>query len=167
MKIGVLSDTHMPRYGRTLPRPVYEAFEGVDLILHAGDWQTLDVYDELAAIAPVEGVTGNTDGWELYDRFGAKKLLELGGFRIGLVHGHEGRARTTEGRAQEAFRDEQPDAIVFGHSHIPMNRTEEGILLFNPGSPTDKRRQPRYSCGILELGTELKARHIYFDKEEN
>lgn len=165
MKVGVISDTHMPRFAKQLPKAVREGLEGVDLILHAGDWQSMWVYDELSLIAPVEGVAGNTDGWDIYDRFGRRKVIQLGGFKIGLVHG-DGVGKTTEIRAFEAFKEDAVDAVIFGHSHVPLNIRHEGVLLFNPGSPTDKRRQPLYSFGLMTLGEEIKAEHVFFESKD-
>ncbi|HET7521973.1 MAG TPA: metallophosphoesterase [Bacillales bacterium] len=162
MKIGVVSDTHMPRYGKQLPDIVRQGLLGTDLILHAGDWQTLDVYEQFREIAPVEGVAGNVDGEEIVRTFGYKKLLELEGFRIGLVHGHRGRGNTTPERARKAFSGDEVDIIVFGHSHIPFHEKVGGVPLFNPGSPTDKRRQPRFSYGILTLRRKIMAEHVYY-----
>ncbi|MCC3377775.1 metallophosphoesterase, partial [Cohnella sp. REN36] len=87
-----------------------------------------------------------------------KKVLTFGKYRIGLVHG-DGKSKTTERRAVDAFAKEDVHIIIFGHSHIPLLRWHEGRLLFNPGSPTDKRRQPQFSYGILELGNEVNATH--------
>jgi hypothetical protein len=163
--VGILSDTHLPARGKQLPETLLERFRGADLILHAGDWLNMDVYETLSALAPVEGVAGNGDGDDIVRRFGKKKLLELAGIRVGLVHGHEGPGRTTPERAFAAFRVEKPDLVVFGHSHIPYLSEAEGTLLFNPGSPTDKRRQPRYSFGILTIRNgQFSVEHCYFDK---
>lgn len=166
MKIGVVSDTHMPGHAKQLPKTLREGIAGVDLIIHAGDWQTLDVYRQFREIAPVEGVTGNVDGAEILKQFRYKKLLELAGFRIGVVHGHIGHGKTTPERARGIFENEDVDLIIFGHSHIPFDGEVDGIRLFNPGSPTDKRRQPRFSYGILELGENLTARHVYYENKE-
>nr|WP_316047281.1 metallophosphoesterase family protein [Planococcus glaciei] len=84
--------------------------------------------------------------------------------KVGVIHG-DGSRKTTEQRAFEAFAEEQVDIIVFGHSHIPVMREVDGITLFNPGSPTDKRKQPQYSFGLLEIGDTWNLRHIFFDKE--
>lgn len=162
MKLGIVSDTHMPRSAKTLPKALVEGFQGVDKILHAGDWQSMWVYDELSLIAPVEGVAGNTDGWDIVDRFGQKKILNLNGWTIGLIHG-DGISQTTEKRAYNAFQGEGVDLIVFGHSHIPLNVEYGGVILFNPGSPTDKRRQPQYSFGLITLGETIQAEHVFFD----
>lgn len=163
MRIGVISDTHLRSGGRGLPAKLLEGLEGADLILHAGDWMTLDILYELEAVAPVEGVAGNNDGFDIIDRFGFSKILELNGFRIGLTHGHQGYKQTPL-NALDAFKDEAVDTIVFGHSHIPFNKDMNGIRLFNPGSPTDKRRQPQYSYGFLyldEVGKEMTAEILY------
>lgn len=162
IKIGIISDTHMPGRGRKLPESLIESFRGVDAILHAGDWLTMDVYEQLAALAPTDGVSGNGDGDDIVRRFGWKKLLEIGGVRIGIVHGHEGPGKTTPERALLAFRGERPDLIVFGHSHIPYHQREGPTLLFNPGSPTDKRRQPHGSYGIVTIRDgSIEAEHRF------
>lgn len=168
MIIGVISDTHMPRSAKRLPAAVIEAFGGVDLILHLGDWVTLDVYEQLAALAPVEGIAGNNDPGEIIDRFGHRKILTLGTYRVGLVHGHTPFAgRSTEEKAQLSFREDEVDAILFGHSHQPLLKQENGVLLFNPGSATDKRRESRYSIGLLQLNEDgIEARHIFYDSKE-
>jgi hypothetical protein len=162
--IGVLSDTHIPARGKQLPDVLLARFREVDVILHAGDWISVDVYAKLSRLAPVDGVAGNVDGEEILNRFGKKKRLQFEGVRIGMVHGHEGIGRTTPERAFSVFREERPDLIIFGHSHIPYLAKMENTLLFNPGSPTDKRGQPRYSFGIVTIsGGLISAEHIYFD----
>ena len=161
MIIGVLSDTHIPRRAKTLPLALLNAFEGVDHIIHAGDILSLDVIRQLDELAPVTAVAGNVDPPETKGRFGEKTILTLGDFRIGVVHGH-GKGGSTVSRAFAAFQGEAVDCIVFGHSHIPYNQYHDGILMFNPGSPTDKRRCSRFSFGMIELSDSLKASHIYF-----
>jgi uncharacterized protein len=162
MRIGVVSDTHIPARARALPPALFTLLEGVDLILHAGDLVEEQVLEELAAIAPVEAVAGNMDSFELQLKLGKKKILEADGFRIGLVHGDIGRDRSrTPQRALDTFRGDRVHCVVFGHSHQPYRQSEGGVLLFNPGSPTDRRREPRHSCGILTLGETIDAEHIY------
>jgi len=165
MRIGIISDTHMPARGRKLPDALAQGLQGVDLILHAGDWTDPRVADELEKIAPVDGIAGNNDGAEIRIRFGTLKLLHLKGKKIGMIHG-DGFRMSAERRAREAFRNVNPDLIIFGHSHVPYKEVLDGVLMFNPGSPTDKRRQPRYSYGILELNdVGLSVRHhFYTDK---
>ena len=163
-KIIILSDTHISARAGKLPKTLLAACEEADLILHAGDWQTLDVFFELSAYAETVGVAGNVDPWEIVDRFGKKKIITVENLKIGIVHG-DGIGKTTEQRALEAFGNDEVDLIIFGHSHIPLIKETAGATLFNPGSPTDKRMQPQYSYGILETGEEWTLRHIFFDKE--
>ncbi len=163
-KVIVLSDTHIPARAKSLPKILLQACEEADLILHAGDWQNLDVFFELSAYAETIGVAGNVDPWEIVDRFGKKKTVTVENLKIGMVHG-DGTGKTTEQRAFDAFSDEKVDIILFGHSHVPLKKEIDGVTLFNPGSPTDKRRQPQYSFGVLEIGEEWSLQHIFFDKE--
>ncbi|MBT2710898.1 metallophosphoesterase [Pseudomonas sp. ISL-84] len=159
-----MSDTHMPKKAKKLPSVLMRELNGCDLIIHAGDWQTIDVYHEFKTFAPVEGVYGNTDSEEICGLFRESLLLEIKGYKIGVVHGH-GQGKTTEKRSIAAFGNERVDCIIFGHSHIPVNKDESGLTLFNPGSPTDKRRQPQYSFGIMEIEDKMHLRHIFYDSK--
>ena len=161
MKMVVLSDTHLPKRKRGLPQRVIDELTNVDMIIHAGDWQTIDVYHQLQTYGEVEGVYGNVDDEEIIELLPAKKIIEAGGFRFGITHGH-GTGRTTEKRAIEAFEGEKVDCIIFGHSHIPVLRYEGDILIFNPGSPTDKRKQKMFSFGLITISDKIAAEHIYF-----
>ncbi|WP_053217131.1 metallophosphoesterase family protein [Virgibacillus senegalensis] len=163
MQIVILSDTHMPRMAKKLPRQLITGLERADLILHAGDWQTIEVLEELQQYAPVIGVIGNVDGPELKERLGKKEWIVRNGITIGITHG-DGKGGTTEKRALTAFQTDSVDIIVFGHSHIPLLKQVNGITLFNPGSPTDKRRQPQFSYGILQLTeTSFELKHVFFE----
>ncbi|MFD0697034.1 metallophosphoesterase family protein [Paenibacillus sp. GCM10027628] len=164
MRIGIISDTHLSDRVEKLPDALVQGLQGVELILHAGDWTSPRVIELVEQIAPCEGVAGNNDGPDIVGRFGHKKLLSLGGFRIGLIHG-DGYRKTTEERAREAFLTQRPDIVIFGHSHIPFQHTIDGIFMFNPGSPTDKRRQPRYSYGIIELSETIDAQIYFYDSK--
>ncbi|MCZ8515913.1 metallophosphoesterase family protein [Paenibacillus filicis] len=164
MRIGVVSDTHMYSRAKALPAALVRGLVGVDLILHAGDWVDEEVVDLFLAIAPVEAIAGNNDGPSLVRRFGRRKELTLGGKKIGMVHGDGG--RQTAETAFHSFKAAPVDLIVFGHSHIPYLERRGGVLLFNPGSPTDKRRQPKYSFGIVTLGETITAEHHYYDSKE-
>lgn len=148
-RIGVLSDTHMPRRAAGYPEALLQAFRGVDLILHAGDLTTLRALEPLRALAPVVAVAGNTDDAAVRAALPTHRVIEAGGYRIGLTHGHLGPGATTPERARNTFSDVH--VVVFGHSHAPCCEQREGVLLFNPGSPTDRRAQPLFSCGILHL----------------
>jgi putative phosphoesterase len=168
VRIVVVSDTHMPRMAKSLPpRLARELANHTDLILHAGDWTGEEVYEQLVRYAPVEGVAGNNDGEPLIARYGLRKKLVCGEVRIGLVHGHGPNLRlTAEHRAAVAFEAGEVDIVVFGHSHIPVFKKQGGMLMFNPGSPTDKRRQKQYSFGIIEVeGRDIRASHVFYDSK--
>ncbi|MGF2616683.1 metallophosphoesterase family protein [Rossellomorea vietnamensis] len=160
MRIVVISDTHMPNKGKELPDRLISELKNADLIIHGGDWNSLDVHERLKRFGRVEGVYGNTDSQEIKSQFPRKQVLKAGSFSIGIVHG-DGRGKTTEKRVLDEF-DEKPDIIIFGHSHIPYLRFEQGTLLFNPGSATDKRKQPYYSFGVLEIDDEIKSYHVFY-----
>ena len=149
MKVAVLADTHAPRYWKACPPEVARRLDGVDLILHAGDVCRAWVLEELAAFAPVRAVLGNNDDPDV-GAWGAPETLELDldGLAVAMVHD----AGPAAGRARR-LRRRFPTAelVVFGHSHIPLDGTGEGVRIFNPGSPTDKRRQPRGTMGLLRV----------------
>ncbi|MBA2174742.1 metallophosphoesterase [Halobacillus locisalis] len=161
MKIVVLSDTHMPKKAKHLPDRLLKELPDADHIIHAGDWQTLEVYDHLKTFAPVHGVYGNVDGEEIESQFPYKQILEFEGRRIGLIHGH-GEKKTTEKRVIEAFEDEELDLIIFGHSHLPLVRYVNKMMLFNPGSVTDKRKLPCFSFGIITIDEDLHTEHVFY-----
>lgn len=162
MKVVIVSDTHMPKKGNSLPEKLLKELETVDHIIHAGDWSTIEVYEKLASYAPVTGIQGNVEEDEIMDKFPDKQLLTLNGYTIGIVHGH-GSGKTTEGRAFDAFINDSVDIIVFGHSHIPLLRYFKKRLLINPGSPTDKRTNPYYSFVVMNLNEEIEVKHIFFN----
>lgn len=149
MRVAVLSDTHAPRYWKSCPPAVARVLEHVEVILHAGDVCTPAVLDELSAWAPVHAVRGNNDGPDVA-AWGAPDTLalELAGLPVAMVHDSGARV----GRPAR-LRRRFPDArlVVFGHSHIPLNEEHDGQRIFNPGSPTDKRRQPRGTVGLLRI----------------
>ena len=155
MRVALISDTHLPRFGRRLPRALVDGFaaERIERIIHAGDWTDPIAVDLLEAIANVDGVAGNNDGPALHARFGTQLVLTVDGVRLGVTHGHLGPGATTRDRALQAFADEPGlDAIVFGHSHIPLvERLDGGTWLVNPGSPTDKRHQPLFTWAVLTI----------------
>ncbi|WP_078428320.1 metallophosphoesterase family protein [Alkalihalobacterium alkalinitrilicum] len=160
MKIVVLSDTHMPKKAKTYPSQLVTDLQSAQLIIHAGDWQTAQVYEQLSQYSQVVGVTGNVDNEEIQQLFGEKLVLPIGPFKIGVVHGH-GQKLTTEKRALAAFKNDDVDCIIYGHSHIPVLKKVNDILLFNPGSVTDKRRQPNFSYGVLTIGKTIEAEHVF------
>lgn len=168
MRVGIVSDTHMTRMSKALPQVLTKEFSKVDLILHLGDWVAMEVYEQLSALAPVEGIAGNNDGEEIIRRFGERKVIELDGVRIGMVHGHTPYSgKGTDGNALKAFSGVELNCILFGHSHQPLLRKENGILLFNPGSPTDKRREKLYSFGLMDIDQgKVNARHVLYDSKK-
>lgn len=143
--LGVISDTHIPEF-KALPEAVWTHFAGVELIIHAGDLSRLAVINQLEALAPVVAVQGNIEEEEVVRALPVKREFLVGGCRIGLVH----ILGNAHNRAKIA-RQEFPTArcVVFGHSHTPYNQEHDGQLLFNPGSATDRRRQPTCSLGLL------------------
>jgi uncharacterized protein len=160
MRIAVLADTHAPRRWKRCPPAVAERLEGVDLVLHAGDVCRAEVLEELSAFAPVRAVLGNNDTPDVA-AWGAPATLtmDLHGLRVGMVH-DAGPAKGRGRRMRRLF----PDAglVVFGHSHIPLDLDDDGVRLFNPGSPTDRRRQPHGTVGLLRVaaGELLEARIV-------
>jgi putative phosphoesterase len=151
--VAVVSDSHLPRFGRRLPAALIEVLTAAApaLILHLGDHTDGTAVEELAAIAPVEAVAGNNDPPELVARFGVTREVAVGRVRVGLTHGHLGRGRTTPDRALATFTGREVDVVAFGHSHIPLVEWRGDVLLVNPGSPTDRRRQPRPTIALLDV----------------
>lgn len=149
MDLLLLADTHVPRRARDLPPVVWEAVDAADVVLHAGDWVDVALLDALEARARrVVGCWGNNDGPDLRARLPEVARAELGGVRFAVVH-ETGPAAGREARCAAAYPD--TDVLVFGHSHIPWDTVAPGgPRLLNPGSPTDRRRQP--------TGTYLTAR---------
>jgi putative phosphoesterase len=141
MKILLTADTHVPKRARDLPEPLWRAIGAADVVIHAGDWVDVALLDELQArAARLIGVYGNNDGPPLRARLPEVARVELAGLRLAVVH-ETGAAAGRERRCAERFPD--ADVLVFGHSHIPWDSVAPGGLrLINPGSPTDRRRQP-------------------------
>ncbi len=139
---------------------------GVELILHLGDHTSLDVATLFGAIAPFEAVAGNNDEDDVVRRWGRRRIVGLGQARLGMVHGDQGRSRTTPDRAIEAFAGEPVDAVLFGHSHLPLCERRDGLLLLNPGSPTDRRRNAACSWALLDVAPDgtLSAELRSFDR---
>jgi putative phosphoesterase len=163
MQVVVLADTHAPRRWKSCPPAVAAWLRQADVILHAGDVCVAAVLDELAEYAPVQAVVGNNDSTDVTE-WGARPTLEieLAGLKVAMIHdagAADGRLR----RMRTTFP--QADVVVYGHSHIPLDVREQGFRIFNPGSPTDRRRQPHGTIGVLEIdsGTLLAARIIEVD----
>jgi uncharacterized protein len=151
MLIAVISDTHMPRGARRLPLACVERIAAADLLLHAGDLMTVEVLRELEAIGPpVAAVHGNMDTTELRRLLPAERVVEAGGARIAMVHDAGPRTGRLE-RMRRRFGD-RADAVVFGHSHLALHeRAGDGFQIFNPGSPTERRRAPAHTMGMARV----------------
>ncbi|MEJ6949677.1 metallophosphoesterase family protein [Natronospora cellulosivora (SeqCode)] len=159
MKIGVLSDTHIPTKTKKIPDIVFEKFANVDLIIHAGDIADKEVINTLETCAPVRAVSGNIDPPELKRNLPLHLEIELEGYKIAVTHGHSIRGHLMN-KLSYVFPD--ADLIIFGHTHKPCNKLIQGQLHFNPGSPTDRRMQKKHSIGIIELGKEIVSEIIEF-----
>jgi uncharacterized protein len=151
MLIAVISDTHLPRGSRRLPDRCVDRIVAADLLLHAGDFVTIDVLRRLEALGPpVAAVHGNVDSAELQRLLPAERVVEVGAARIALVH-DAGPRRGRFDRMRRRFGD-RARAVVFGHSHLPLHETgADGFQIFNPGSPTDRRRAPGHTMGMATL----------------
>jgi putative phosphoesterase len=149
MKIGIIADTHVPVIAKNLPPQLNKYFKGCDLIIHAGDLVEMQVLEELGKIAETKAVYGNMDGPGVRKNLPENILFEAEGKRIGVVHGSGSASKIIE-NVRKTF-SKKPDIIIFGHSHVPLNRTIDGILFFNPGSATDKIFSPYRTIGIIEI----------------
>jgi putative phosphoesterase len=144
--IAVIADTHLPRGRRRLPEECVRRIAAADLVIHAGDFSSVSAYEEIAAIGPrLVAVHGNVDEPAVRERLPERELVEIEGARIGVVH-DAGAARGRLGRMRRAFPD--AGAVVFGHSHLPLLEREPGFQIFNPGSPTERRRAPAHTMGV-------------------
>jgi putative phosphoesterase len=159
----IISDTHLPVRAKDLPAPVWAAVDEVDVVLHAGDWVSERLLDDLGARARrLVGVFGNNDGPGLRARLPEVARVELGGVRFAMVH-ETGQKDGRERRCAAAHPD--TDVLVFGHSHIPWDTTApNGLRLLNPGSPTDRRRMPTFTWLTATAGggalTDVHLHHL-------
>jgi len=145
LRIGVLADTHVCSF-EDIPRKILDSLSAVDLIIHAGDFTTVEVFNGLKQLGEVKAVQGNMDSAEIKGMLPVKEVVEVGNKRIGITHGSGGSWKM-ERRVRKIFDREQVDVIVYGHSHQSQNKVIEGVLLFNPGKATA-------SFGILTIGGE-------------
>jgi putative phosphoesterase len=146
---ALIGDTHLPRGRRRLPEECVARIAAADLVIHTGDFSTVGAYEELAAIGPdLVAVHGNVDEPALRARLPDRTEVKVEGARIGVVH-DAGPRRGRLARLRRAFPD--ADAVVFGHSHQPLNEAAAAFQIFNPGSPTERRRAPAHTMGIAEV----------------
>jgi uncharacterized protein len=150
MRLAIISDTHMPRGNRSLPAACVAELRAADAILHAGDFMRIEVLRALEALGPpVHGVHGNVDDDALRRMLPAARMVDAGGARIAMIH-DAGQRTGRLLRMRARFKD--ADAVVFGHSHLPLHEHgEDGFQIFNPGSPTERRRAPAHTMGIATV----------------
>ncbi len=147
--VAVISDTHLPRGRRRLPDECTRRLREADLIIHAGDLTTVPVLDELRGYGETVAVHGNADDAAVTAALPPQAELDLDGVRVAVIHDAGPRAGRLD-RLRRRFP--AADAVIFGHSHIPLHETaEDGFQIFNPGSPTDKRREPRFTMGVARV----------------
>jgi hypothetical protein len=160
--IAIISDTHLPRGSRRLPEACIQQLRAADLIVHAGDFSRLEVLEELQAFGPVVAVYGNTDDALLRAALPESTVLGAGeGRKLAVIHdGGPAPGRLRRLRA----RFPGTDAVIFGHSHIPLHETApDGFQIFNPGSPTDRRRQPRHTMGLCHAAAKMGFELVELD----
>ena len=149
MLIAVISDTHMPRGTRRLPDACVERIAQSDIVLHAGDFTSATTLAEIELIGPpVLAVHGNVDEAELRHLLPVERTVDAGGARIAMTH-DAGPVKGRLARMRRRFPD--ADACVFGHSHIPLHKESAGFQIFNPGSPTERRRSPHHTMGLARV----------------
>jgi putative phosphoesterase len=160
VRIAIISDTHMPRRARRVPDACVEAMRSADCIVHAGDLSSIEVLDWLESLGPpVHAVHGNVDTAEVQARLPHTTSIDAGKIKLAVIH-DAGPAKGRLSRMRRRFPD--VDAVVFGHSHLPLHESADGLQIFNPGSPTERRRAPRHSFGIAEAdGNSLRMRHVW------
>ena len=156
MKIGVISDTHLHNYSLELKRIVDTHFADVDMVIHAGDIVEMEVLDVFIT-KKIEAVAGNMDSAQVRDHFPVKKIIKVGAFKIGLIHGW-GSAVGLENRISNEFTE--INCLVYGHTHNPLNQVNKGVLFFNPGSATEKRFAKMNTIGILEINERITGKII-------
>ncbi|MBU1869711.1 MAG: metallophosphoesterase [Candidatus Omnitrophica bacterium] len=160
MKIGVISDTHIPDGAEVIPEKIINEFKKVDMIIHAGDLVDLKVLEQLKNLCKdVRAVWGNMDPQTVRKYLPEKQIIEVGKHRIGLMHGYGAPVNLIE-ILTKSFKNDKVDVIIFGHSHAPVNEKKQDILFFNPGSATDKIFAKFNSFGILEINDGITAKII-------
>jgi len=160
MRIGVISDTHIPINAKDIPRKILEEFKNADMIIHAGDLVDLSVLDKLNRVCKnIKAVRGNMDSPAVRNKLPEKELITVKNFRIGVMHGW-GPPDKLIGMMSEAFKKDKVSLIIFGHSHQALNVKKDDIIYFNPGSPTDNVFAPYNSFGIIEIDDKIEARIV-------
>ena len=160
MRIGVISDTHIPDRAADIPKEILADFKNVDMVIHAGDLVDLSVLDTLKKVCKnLMAVWGNMDNYEVRKKLPEKEIFKIGNFKIGLMHGY-GPSSDLIDLMTNVFKNNNVDLIIFGHSHCALKEKRGNILYFNPGSPTDKIFSNFNSYGIIEINEEIEAKII-------
>lgn len=151
LKIGIISDTHLSKHFEIIDNFIDRNLSDVDIIFHLGDFKTIEVVDRIKKKKKFLGVSGNNDDSAITNTLQEKEIIEIEGWKIGLYHGC-GKASTTFQSTIDIFKENTPDIIVFGHTHVPIIKTEGGVLFLNPGSLFKKgKHQKMYSYIILDV----------------
>jgi putative phosphoesterase len=163
MRVAIIADTHLPRGARRLPARCVELVRSADLLLHAGDITGPEALTEIERIGPpLVAVHGNVDAAELVARLPERLSVDLGGVTVALIH-DAGRRRGRLERLRASFPDAA--AVVFGHSHVSQHEESDGFQIFNPGSPTERRRAPARTMGIATIASgEIRFEHVLVDE---
>ena len=158
--IAIIADTHMPKGRRALPEECLARIRDAEALIHAGDFSAASVLAELEGLCPsVSGVHGNVDDAELRRRLPESLEVEVGGRSVAVVHDAGPKAGRLE---RMRLRFPEADAVVFGHSHLPLHERQGDFQIFNPGSPTERRRAPQRSMGLLHpTSSGLRFEHIW------
>jgi len=160
MRIGVISDTHIPDRAKEIPKKILDDFKNVDMIIHAGDLVDLAVLEKLKSVCSnVKAVWGNMDPDNLKKMLPEKEIFTIGKHKIAVMHGY-GAPDYLIAKLSAIFKNEGVDIIIFGHAHFSVNEKVDGILFFNPGSATDKVLTPYNSYGIIEVNDKIEAQVI-------
>lgn len=160
MRIGVISDTHIPDRAKEIPQKILEDFAGVDMVIHVGDLVDLSVLKKLKSIcANTLAVWGNMDPPNVRAQIPEKEVIKVGKYKIGIMHGYGAPANLIN-LLSLVFKEDSVDVIIFGHSHNSVNEKREGVLFFNPGSATDKAFAEYNSYGIIEINDTIEAKIV-------
>jgi len=167
-KIGILADTHIPRRAPSLPPPVVQGLQGVDLIIHAGDLVSKRALGELKSLAPLEVVAGNHDHKRFGDSLPKGKIIRIDNLEIGITHGGQDRSDypVASAKAREFFHELRPGIIIYGHTHLPQLHYDGETVMLNPGSPTDNRQGFPGSFARLLISHHLTVELIFFRKSK-
>ena len=160
MKIGVISDTHIPERAKDIPQKILNEFKTVDMVIHVGDLSEPQVLEQLRSVCKdVRAVWGNMDPYEVRAILPQKEIIKVGKYKIGVMHGYGNPAYLAD-ILKEEFKSDNVNLVIFGHSHQPFNEKKDNIWYFNPGSATDDTCAPYKSYGIIEINDGIATKII-------